>query len=87
MNMEFVGIIASVVAAIASIIALWYSMRMSKGNIRRRIEKKKQQINEIEYKLRARYGMNDCGKGRPLSSLDKKKSKLLSEIHELEKEL
>ena len=85
--MEFVGIIASVVAAIASIIALLYSVRMSKGNIRRRIEKKKQQINVIEYKLRARYGMNDCGKGRPLSSLDKKKAKLLSEIHELEKEL
>ena len=85
--MEFVGIIASVVAAIASIIALLYSVRMSKGNIRRRIEKKKQQIHEIENKLRVRYGIYDNGKMRPLNSWDKKKSKLLSEIQELEKEL
>ena len=85
--MEFIGIISSVIAAVASIIALCYSIRMSKGNIRRRIEKKKEQIHEIENKLRARYGIYDNGKMRPLNSLDKKKAKLLSEIHELEKEL
>ena len=85
--MEFIGIISSVIAAVAPIIALCYSIRMSKGNIRRRIEKKKELIHEIENKLRARYGIYDNGKMRPLNSLDKKKAKLLSEIHELEKEL
>lgn len=40
-SMETVGIIASLVAAFASLMTLWYTIRMSRGNVRRRIERKR----------------------------------------------
>ena len=85
--METVSIIASLVAAFASLITLWYTIRMSKGNVRRRIEKKHRQIGDIHNQLCKRYGINDNGFGRPRTSLDRKKSQLFAEIKELEKEL
>ena len=85
--METVSIIASLVAAFASLITLWYTIRMSKGNVIRRIEKKHRQIGDINNQLCKRYGINDNGFGRPQTSLDRKKSQLFAEIKELEKEL
>ena len=85
--METIGIIASVIAAITGILSIWYTKRMSKGNIRRRIEKKQKEISEIDNQLCRRFGLNDNGYGRTITSLDKRKAKLLSEIEELNKEL
>lgn len=85
--MQNIGNIASLVAAFASLITLWYTIRMSKGNVRRRIEKKHRQISDIHNQLCKRYGINDNGFGRPQTSLDRKKSQLYAEIEELEKEL
>lgn len=86
-SMETVGIIASLVAAFASLMTLWYTIRMSRGNVRRRIERKRGQIGDIDNQLCRKYGLNDNGFGRPQTSLDRKKSQLYAEIEELEKEL
>lgn len=85
--METIGIISSVIAAITGILSIWYTKRMSKGNIRRRIEKKQKQISEIDNQLSRKFGLNDNGYGRTITSLDKRKEKLLSEIEDLNKEL
>lgn len=85
--METIGIISSVIAAITGILSIWYTKRMSKGNIRRRIEKKQKEISEIDNQLSRKFGLNDNGYGRTITSLDKRKEKLLSEIEELNKEL
>ena len=87
MDANMIGTIASVVAAIAAILTLRYTVRMSKGNIRRRIEKKQRQIQDIDNQLVRKYGIYHTGQGRALTSLDVKKGQLMSEIHELEKEL
>ena len=80
------GAIASVIAAIFAIMTYRHSVRMSKGNIRRRIEKKQKQINEINTQL-FRVFRTDSTYGRPMTSLDLKKEKLQYEIEELKKEL
>lgn len=85
--METIGIISSVIAAITGILSIWYTKSMSKGNIRRRIEKKQKEISEIDNQLSRKFGLNDNGYGRTITSLDKRKEKLLSEIEELNKEL
>ena len=85
--METVGIIASLVAAFASLMTLWYTIRMSKGNVRRRIERKRGQIGDIDNQLCRKYGLNDNGTGRALSPLDMKKRKLQEEIEDLRLEL
>ena len=87
MDTNTIGTIASVVAAIAAILTLRYTVRMSKGNIRRRIEKKQRQIQDIDNRLVKKYGIYHTIRGRALTSLDAKKAQLLSDIHELEKEL
>lgn len=85
--MDTISVIASVVAAIASLLTLRYTVRMSKGNIRRRIEKKERQISDINNQLIDKFGINDNGTGRPMTALDWRKRELQTEIEELRKEL
>lgn len=87
MNYEILNIILAAIAAVASIITIVQGQRNTKGSIKRRIKKKQHQIHEIENQLYRKFGVNDNGYGRPRTSLDKKKKKLLLEIQELEKEL
>ena len=49
--MDNIGTIASVVAAVGTIMSIWYNKRMSKGSIRRRIAKKERQISDIDNEL------------------------------------
>ena len=84
---DILNIILAAIAAIASIVAIVQAQRNTKGSIKRRIEKKQHQIQEIDNQLCKRFGLNDNGYGRPRTSLDEKKKKLMSEIQELEKEL
>lgn len=84
--MNTLGIIASVIATIFAIMTYLHTVRMSKGNIRSRIEKKQKQINEINTQL-FRVFRTDSTYGRPMTSLDLKKKKLQHEIEELKKEL
>ena len=61
-NINNIGIIASVIAAVATIIMLFFSIRNSKGNLTKRIERKKQKINKIENSYWKKYGpMADIG--------------------------
>lgn len=88
--MEWIGIIASVasiIAAVAAVSTFTYTKRNSRGNIRRRIAKKERKINDIDSQLRLKFGINDNGGGRALTSLDKKKRKLQEEIKDLSLEL
>ena len=93
-SMEKVGIIVSVVGAVASIIAAIfgvksykYAKKMSRGNIRRQIAAKERQIREIDNQLVRMFGIYDTGRGRPLTALDRKKEKLQAEIEDLRLEL
>lgn len=84
--MEMIGIVASVIAAIAAIATLWFSVRTSKGSMLRRIDKKEAQIRSIDIQQVRMYGLN----GRPsneITPLDIKKNKLHSEINELKRKL
>lgn len=84
--MEIIGIIASVIAAIAAIIALWYTIGASKGSILKRIDRKERQIQEIDNKLVRMYGLNR-GRGGFITPLDEKKFKLQAEVAELKRRL
>ena len=84
--MEMVGILSSVVAAIAALATLWFSLRTSKGSMLRRIDKKEAQIRKIEDQQIRMYGLN----GRShnvITPLDEKRNKLQSEINELKRKL
>ena len=92
--MERIGIIVSVVGAVASIIAAVfgvksykYAKKMSRGNIRRQIAAKERQIMEIDNQLVRKFGIYDTGRGRALTALDMKKEKLQEEIEDLRLEL
>ena len=84
--MEQLGIIASVIAAVAAIATLCFSVRTSKGSILKRIDRKEEKIREIDHKLNLRYGL-DRNPGGPISPLDNKRRKLQEEINELSRNL
>jgi archaellum component FlaC len=84
--MEIVGTIASVIAALAAIMTLRFTIRHSKGNIRRRIEKRQRKIREIENQLVNLYGL-DRGRCHPITPLDSEIERLQTEIMELQKDL
>ena len=89
-SMEWIGIIASVasiIAAVAAVATFRYTKRNSRGNIRRRIAAKERQISDIEMELIRKFGLNDTGRGRALTTLDLKKEKLQAEIEDLRLEL
>ena len=81
-----IGIIASVIAAIAAVATLWFSIRSSKGNILKRIEEKKRQIRSIEEAQIRLYGLNG-GRVRAMTPMDVKRNRLQNEIAELERKL
>ncbi len=83
--MEEVGIIASVVAAIAAVLTLVVSIRNTKGNILKRIERKERQIQDIENFQCRKYGLNRGS--NIITPLDARTHKLQSEVEELRKKL
>ena len=80
-----IGTIASIIAALTGIITLLYTIYHSKGNVRRRIERKQREIHELECQFSKKYGIN-ANMNQHYPTL-KKKEKLENEINELEKEL
>lgn len=84
--MEIIGTIASVIAALAAIMTLRFTIRHSKGNIRRRIERRQDKIRKIETQLVNMYGL-DRGRCHPITPLDLEIERLQSEIMELQKDL
>lgn len=84
--MDTIGTIAAVFGAIVATISLIYSIRNSKGNILKRIDRKEEQIRKIDHELVLKYGLN--GRGiRCITPLDEKKERLQNEITELKRKL
>ena len=83
--MNEIGIIASVIAAIAAIITLLFTIRNSKGNVIKRIERKQAQIQELNNWFARTYGLNDDMR-RHYDILEKRE-KLEKEIEELRKKI
>lgn len=84
--MEMIGIISSVVAAIAALATLWFSVRTSKGSMLKRMDKKEAQIRRIDDQQIRMYGLN----GRfpnVITPLDEKHRKLQYEIDKLKRTL
>ena len=84
--MDTLGEIASVVAALAAIITLWVTIRNSKGNILKRIDKKEKQLKIIEQEQYLKYGVHRPI-GGPVTPLEMKMARLKREIAELRRKL
>ena len=82
-----VGALASIIAAVAGVVTYKFTKKMSRGNIRRQIAAKERQIREIDNQLVRKFGIYDTGRGRALTALDMKKEKLQEEIDDLHLEL
>lgn len=83
--MNEIGIIASVIAAIAAIITLVFTIRNSKGNVIKRIERKQRQIQDITFQFSKTYGVNaNISQHYPTSM---KVQKLQNDIQELQKKI
>ena len=81
-----IGIISSVVAAIAALATLWFSVRTSKGSMLKRMDKKEAQIRRIDAQQIRMYGLN----GRfpnVITPLDEKRRQLQYEIDKLKRTL
>lgn len=83
--MNEIGILASVIAAIAAIITLIFTIRNSKGNVIKRIERKQDQIYKLENDFHRTYGLN--ANMRMHYQTQAKKEKLEKEIEELKKKI
>lgn len=83
--MEYIGVISSVIAAIAAVLSLFVTIRNTKASINRRIDRKKRKILEIENSQCRMCGLNR--KSNVITPLDEKKNKLQSEINELQRRL
>ena len=83
--MNELGIIASVIAAIAAILTLIFTIRNSKGNVIKRIERKQQQIQDLEQSFFEAYG--PIAEIRQHYDIQVKKEKLEAEINELRKKI
>ena len=53
-----IATIASVIAAVVGTVTLVFTIRNSKGNITKRIERKEQQIHELENQFYRNYGLH-----------------------------
>ena len=87
-----IGTLASIIAAITGIFAaiigfitLCYTIYHSKGNIRKRIERKKRKIYELENQFTKKHGI-DANMSQHYPT-QRKIEKLENDINELEKEL
>lgn len=83
--MNTIGIIASVIAAIAAIITLVFSIRNSKGSVIKRIERKQRAIQDLDTQFARTHGLNaNMSMHYPFWE---KKQKLEAEINELRKKI
>ena len=87
-DMNDIGIIASIIAAITGIVAMItgiIAIRNGKGNVIKRIERKQQKIHEIDNQFYRQYGLN--ANTRMHYPTQAKKDKLEKEIEELQKKI
>ena len=80
--MESIGVIASVIAAVLTLVV---TIRNTKASILKRIDSKERYVQEIENDLCRKYGLNR--RSNVITPLDEKKHRLQSEINELRRRL
>lgn len=83
--MNNIGIIASVIAAVVAIITLFFTIRNSKGNVIKRIERKQRKIQKIDNQFYREFGLNANTSTHYPTLM--KKEKLEAEINELRKKI
>ena len=83
--MNDIGIIASVIAAVVAIITLFFTIRNSKGNVIKRIERKERKIQDLDNEFFKLYGPN--GNMRMHYPTLMKRERLEKEIAELRKRI
>ena len=83
--MNNIGIIASVIAAVVAIITLFFTIRNSKGNVIKRIERKQQEIQDLDNEFFRLYGPNANMRMHYPTQI--KREKLEKEIAELRKRI
>lgn len=81
--MDIIGIIAMVAAVIGAIVGI-ISLRDSRRNIIRRLDKKEAKIRQIDHELVLRYGLNQRHGGL-ITPLHAKRDKLQADINELKR--
>ncbi len=79
--MDIIGIIGMVAAVIGAVVGI-VTLRDSRRNVLKRINRKEAQIRNIDYKLDIRYGLNR-GHGGLITPLHAKREKLQEEVEEL----
>ena len=87
--MEKINVIISIIAAIAAVVSAvlsYNTLRYSKRNILKKLDKKQQQLSDINIEIAKRYGLNYSPRG-PINSLETKKRELQSEIENIQKML
>lgn len=80
-----IGTTASIIAAVVATITLIFSIRNSKGNITKRIERKQNQIHQLEQSFYRTHGLN--GNMRMHYDIQAKKDRLENQIDELRKRI
>lgn len=83
---DLITVIFSIIAAIAAIITLIFTIQNSKSYILHKIDKKEQEIRNIEDSLVRQFGHNR-GRMSPITQRDIKKRKLKEEIEQLKRRL
>lgn len=81
--MDVIGIIAMIAAVIGAVVGI-ISLRDSRRNILRRIDKKEAKIRQINHELVIRYGINQRY-GNFITPLQAKRNKLQADIEELKR--
>ena len=85
--MDIVVLVCSIIAAItgvASLIVAILTRHDSKRSLLRQIDRREQEINEIDNRIFRLYGPDYSGRG-PINSFEAKKRKLQSEVDYLNK--
>ena len=75
-----------IIAAVAAIVGSWITLRNTKGNIMKRIDRKEEQVRKTDYQLNLKYGLNGRAP-KVITPLDEKRAKLVSQIEELKRQL
>ena len=83
---DLTALVFSIIAAIAAIITLIFTIKNSKSYILHKIDKKEQEIRDIEDFQVRQFGHNR-GRMHPITQMDIRKRKLKEEIEQLKRRL
>ena len=83
--MEIIATIASVIAALAAVITLCFTLKTSRANIRKKIARKNKKIGEIDRQIF--LAQSDSVSFVLIKKLEAKKKELQSDVETLKRDL